>query len=152
MEFRVDNGPWLSVTLSSHVWQADVPDDLKMGFMGAFEARKNKWPVLTDVLYLNFSANNAVESGIPVGPITIPVTTSAKLDWKGLVLHFACGYNLYTDGKSKLELVGGTRNLDMDLFLALQSLGPGQSRTISDSIDPWDAFIGLKGQCVIGER
>ena len=40
----------------------------------------------------------------------------------------------------------------MDLFLELQSLGPGRSRTISESLTAWNGIIGLKGQASLGER
>ena len=70
------------------------------------------------------------------------------------VLHFAGGYELHSEGKSRLDLVAGVRylDLDMDLFLELQSLGPGQSRTIAESHTAWNGIIGLKGTASLGER
>jgi hypothetical protein len=133
---------------------SDILDNLEMAFMGAFAARKNNWSFLADVIYLDLGVDRTVDLSIPVGPIQIPVTTSASLDMQGLVLHFAGGYSLYSEGKSRLDLIGGARYLDLDtgLFLALQSLGPGQSRTISDSLTAWDGIVGLKGHASLGER
>jgi hypothetical protein len=133
---------------------SDLVDNLEMAFMGAFAARKNNWSLLADVVYLDLGADKTVDLSIPVGPIQIPVTTSASLDLQGLVLQFLGGYSLYSEGSSRLDLVAGARYLDLDtdLFLELQSLGPGQSRTITDSLSVWDGVVGLKGNASLGER
>lgn len=133
---------------------SDLVDNLEMAFMGAFAARKNNWSLLADVVYLDLEADKTVDLSIPVGPIQIPVTTSASLDLQGLVLQFLGGYSLYSEGSSRLDLVAGARYLDLDtdLFLELQSLGPGQSRTITDSLSVWDGVVGLKGNASLGER
>ncbi len=126
---------------------SDLLDNLEIGFMAAFAARKNNWSFLTDVVYLDLGVDKTIDLSVPIGPIPVPVTTSADLDLQGLVLHFAAGYGLYSEGKSRLDLIGGVRYLDLDteLFLELQSLGPGQSRTISDSLTVWDGIVGLEG-------
>jgi hypothetical protein len=133
---------------------SDLVDNLEMAFMGAFVARKNNWSLLTDVIYLDIGVENTTELSIPIGGNLLPVTTTTDLDVKSRVMHFAGGYGLYSEGKSRLDLIGGARYLDlsMDLFLELQSLGPGQSRTISESLTTWDGIIGLKGQASLGER
>jgi hypothetical protein len=133
---------------------SDLVDNLEMAFMGAFAARKNNWSFLTDVIYLDLGVNSTADLSIPIGPIQVPVTTTINLDLQGLILQFAGGYSLYSEGKSRLDLIGGARYLDLstDLFLELQSLGPGQSRTISDSLTAWDAIVGVKGHASLGER
>jgi len=50
----------------------------------------------------------------PIGPIQVPVTTSVSLDVEAWILHFAGGYNLYSEGKSRLDLIGGARYLKFD--------------------------------------
>ena len=131
---------------------SDLLDNLEMAFMGAFAARKNNWSLLTDVIYLDLGVDNTTELSIPIGPIQVPVTTNTNLDLQGLVLQFVGGYGLYSEGKSRLDLIGGERYLDLDtdLFLELESLGPGQSRTISDSLSTWDGIVGLKGHASLG--
>lgn len=133
---------------------SDLFDNLEMAFMGAFAARKNNWSFLTDVIYLDLGVDTTTDLSIPVGPIQVPVTTSTSLDLQAWVLHFAGGYEVYRAGNSRLDLIGGVRYLDlgMDLFLELESLGPGQSRTVSESLTAWNGIIGLKGQASLGER
>ena len=132
----------------------DLVDNLEMGFMGAFEARKGKWMFLTDVIYLDIGANKSVDVSIPIGPGAIDVTTNASLDLTGLVLHFAGGYNLWVDDKSRLDLVAGARYLDLDttVVLSLEALGPGRSVTLAESGSVWDAIVGVKGNLGLGER
>ncbi len=133
---------------------SDLFDNLEMGFMGAFAARKNNWSLLTDVIYMDLDVDKTADLSIPIGPIHVPVTTSVSLDVEAWVLHFAGGYNLYSEGKSRLDLIGGARYLDFDqtMFLELQSLGPGQSRTISESLTSFDGIVGLTGNAALGER
>ena len=133
---------------------SDILDNLEMAFLGAFAARKNNWSFLTDVVYLDLGVDNTADLSIPIGPIQVPVTTTTNLDLQAWVLQLAGGYSVYSEGKSRLELVGGARyfDLSMDLFLGLESLGPGQSRTISDSLTAWDGIVGLKGHASLGER
>ena len=88
---------------------SDLLDNLEMAFMGSFAARKNKWALLADVVYLDLGADKTVDVSIPVGQIQIPVTTSASLDLQGLVLQFVGGYRLYSEGSSRLDLIGGAR-------------------------------------------
>ena len=88
---------------------SDLLDNLEMAFMGAFAARKNNWSLLTDVIYMDLGADKTADLSIPIGPIQIPVTTSVSLDVEAWVLHFAGGYNLYSEGKTRLDLIGGAR-------------------------------------------
>ena len=145
---RTINGSEVEVGFS------DLVDNLEMAFMGAFAARKNDWSVLADLIYLDLNASKSADLSIPVGPIQIPVTSGTNLDLKSLVLHFAGGYELHSESNFRVDLIGGVRylDLDMDLFLELESLGPGQSRTVSESVTAWDGIIGLKGRSAIGEQ
>jgi hypothetical protein len=133
---------------------SDLLDNLEIAFMGAFAARKNNWSLLTDVIYMDLGVDKTADLSVAVGPIQVPVTTSVSLDVEAWILHFAGGYNLYSKGKTSLDLIGGARYLDLDqnMFLELQSLGPGLSRTVSESLTAWDAIVGLKGNAALGER
>jgi opacity protein-like surface antigen len=133
---------------------SDLVDNLELGGMGAFEARKNDWSVLVDIIYLGLGANGTTELSIPVGPGFIPVTTSSNTDVDGWVVNLLSGYNLYSDGKSRLDFVGGVRYLDLsvDIFLELESLGPGQSRRIEESNSFFDGVIGFRGQAALNDK
>jgi len=133
---------------------SDLLDNLELGFMGAFVAHKNDWSLLTDFIYLDLSGNKSADITIPIGGNLLPISTSVDLDLEGLIVHLAGGYNLYTEGRSRVDLVAGVRYLDLstDMFLELQSLGPGQSRTISGSHTAWNGILGLQGTAALSER
>jgi hypothetical protein len=145
---RTLNGSEVEVGFSQLV------DSLEMGFMGAFEARKDDWSIFTDMIYLDFSASDTANLSVPIGPVHVPVTTATELDQTVKILTFGGGYELYSAGNDRLDLVGGVRyfDIDMDLYLALDSLGPGQSRTVSESPTSWNGIVGMKGRTSLDER
>jgi hypothetical protein len=130
----------------------DILDNLKMAFLSAFEARKGKWSLLADVLYLDVGAEKTSNVTIPIGP-GIDVSTGADLDLKAWAFHIAGGYNLLTKGGSKLDLVAGARYLDLQMDLALSSQAiQARYRTLSASNSVWDGIIGLKGNIGLSKR
>ncbi len=130
----------------------DILDNLEMAYMSAFEARKGKWSLLADVLYLDVGAEKTSNVTIPIGP-GIVVSTGADLDLKGWVLQFAGGYNLLTKGGSNLDLVAGARYLDLQMDLALSSQAiQARYRTLSASNKVWDGIVGVKGNIGLSKR
>jgi hypothetical protein len=122
----------------------DILDNLEMAFMGAFGARKGKWSLLADVIYLDVGAAKTSNVTIPIGP-GIVVSTGADLDLTGWVLQFAGGYNLLTKGGSNLDLVAGARYLDLQMDLALSSQAiQARYRTLSasNSVSPTTSMSG----------
>lgn len=62
----------------------DLWDNLDMAFMGALEARKGKWGLLGDFVYLKVSADDSATEEVPViGPITPPVRVNASVSDTG---------------------------------------------------------------------
>ena len=133
---------------------SELLDNLELAFMGAFVARKNNWSLLTDLIYMDLSANESADVTIPIGGNLLPISTSVDVGLEGLIVHLAGGYNLYAEGRSRVDLVAGARYLDLsvDMFLELQSLGPGQSRTISESHSAWNGILGLQGTAALSDR
>lgn len=129
----------------------DVLDNLQMAYMSAFEARKGKWSLLADVIYLNLEGEN--NSNVTIPPTRIVVSTNADMDLKAWVIQFAGGYNLLTKGGSKLDLVAGARYLDLQMDLALSSQAiQARYRTLSASNNVWDGFVGVKGNIGLSKR
>jgi hypothetical protein len=77
-----------------------------------------------------------------------------NLDRHHLLLTLGGGYELYTDDHHRLDLIGGLCyfDIDMDLYMALDSLGSGQSRTVSESPTSWNGIVGLKGRTSLLHR
>jgi len=115
----------------------DLFDNLEGAFMASFEARKNKWMILADYINLDVAASKQV------GPLPITMNLKSK------IIHLAGGYNLYQE-KSRLDLIFGMRNLDLDLGLSSVKMGNPVSLSYSGNI--LDGVVGVKGQLVLSNR
>ena len=139
---------------------SDLFSGLNAGFMGTFEARKDKWLVLTDLVYLDVSSDNTTNVTIPVGPclgpgpVPIDITAKTEINLKGTVFQLAGGYNLLSDGPLKLDLLAGTRylNLDNDFTVDLSAIGGSRKTKFSDSGSVWDGIVGVKGMYALNPR
>lgn len=132
----------------------DLFDNLNAGFMGSFEARNDKWLVLSDLMYLDVSADKTAKATVPVGQTQIQLKAEADVDLKGLVFQLLGGYKLFSDGRSRLNLIGGARylDLDMDAKVKISAVGSSQSEKISLSGHVWDGVIGVQGNYAMGQR
>jgi hypothetical protein len=91
-------------------------NNLNMAFMGNFEARRNKWSVLADVVYLNVGANNSGKIPGDVAPAAnVDVKVNASVETKGLVLNFIGGYTLWQTPEASLDVLAGARYLMRNL-------------------------------------
>ena len=121
-------------------------ENLNMAFMGAFEARKDKWSMLADVIYLNVGANDSATVPLQVAPgASADVRASVKT--KGWVLNLLGGYTLWQTPEANLDLVAGARYLDLtlDFGLGLAVAERARAPDVSASGNVWDGVIGLKG-------
>ena len=138
----------------------DIFSNLNAGFMGTFEARKDKWLILTDLVYLDVTADNNASVTIPVGPgigpgpIPVDIDAEVEIDLKGTVFQLAGGYNLLSEGPLKLDLLAGARYLDLnnDITVDLSAIGGSRSRKFSASGNVWDGIVGVKGMYALSPR
>ena len=147
---RTTSGSGIDVKFDT-VW-----DNLELVFMGSYQARKGRWSILTDVLYLDLAADKQLDLISPIGGEIFNVTTATNVDVEGLVLHLGGGYNLYNRESTTTDFIFGARYLDLSadlLFtfdLGLADLNP--TLALRESGDVWDGFIGLKGNISLGNR
>lgn len=90
---------------------SDIVDDLDMAFMGTFDARKGKWSVLLDAVYLDMSQNGGGSETIPIleGAFEINRSVDVDITMKASITTFGAGYNVVDNKRVKLDLVGGAR-------------------------------------------
>ena len=132
-------------------------DNLDMGFMAAYQARKGKWSVISNLIYLDVSGDKQLDLIPPIGGDLINVTTDVSLDLTGGVIELGGGYNLYDNGKgTTTDFVFGARylELDTDILLDFNLGGPDLDIKVplSDSGHVWDAIVGLSGKARLGDR
>jgi hypothetical protein len=144
------SGPSIDVSMG------DVVDALKFTFQGSFEARRGAWGVWTDLVYADFGATRSGSRDFEIGGNRPPanVTARLQLDVKSWIWTLAGLYGLKNDDEGTMDLLFGTRLLDMtnDLGWSFSgspsNLPPGGSAQVSGSW--WDAIVGLKGRALLG--
>ena len=114
----------------------DIIDSLDMTFMSAFGARKGKWSVMTDVIYMDLKNDKDVAPG-----------ENASVELKAWVVTPAIGYNVLETEKASLHILGGARYLYLKAELGLTGFPD-----VSDCGSVWDGIIGLKGQVNLAEK
>lgn len=125
--------------------ESSALDNLDMVFMGTYEARKDKWSFLADMIYLNMSDSQEVH---PTNPIIDTIASEQELTaW--LVSVYG-GYNIVNTDKTTLDVIAGIRylTLGLDVSLAINN----RDVSVSPSIDIYDAVMGLRGAYNINEN
>lgn len=122
---------------------SDLVENLDFGIMGSLEARRNKWALFGDAIYLAVSdpRNATVGPGIPA---------TADIEVEGFVFTGGVGYDLFRTDRSHLNGFGGIRyiNMSTDVNIAI----PVGSRRLSDTLSNLDGVIGLRGFVDLSDR
>lgn len=135
---------------------SDLVDGLQGVFMGTYEARKQKWAFLADVIYLNLSNSDDKLVSVPVGPGSGTVKLDAEQSMKAWVLGLYGGYNVYQTERMSTDVVAGVRYLSVDADVKLNVTGPLPptlpGAKLSQSVDLWDGIIGVRGKATINDK
>ena len=131
----------------------DLLDHLKMGFMGAFEVRKDRWGMFTDALYLNVGGSNSQTNNFMTGAGAVPVTANTSFSFKAWVVTAAGEYRVASDPKWTVDLLAGARMLYLNpsLDYTIASSGGGISGNKHLSKTFWDGIVGIKGRYALGD-
>ena len=150
---RVDVGP------------TDWLDLLNSAFLLRGEARKERFFVFADVVYLGLeSDDDRVVSVSPGSGDLIPIDASVNLDTQtdldGFTVTLAGGFNIHRDETSSTDIFAGARyfsvdtktswNLSADIELPGGGTVLSRQGAIESDLDSWDAIIGIKGERHIG--
>ena len=118
---------------------SDILENLDLTFMGTLEARKSKWSMLGDLIYLGVSQ----ETGA-----SLPSGASVDVEVTGLVLNLIGGRNLLDTEDGRIDVIFGARNVDLET--KVKAVGPGA--IVTRDGDAWDAVVGIRGQRFIDEK
>jgi hypothetical protein len=140
----------------------DYLESLSFAMMISGEARKDRWSVFTDFIYLDFSneesAVKSIDFGGNLASASANVSTTSSL--KGAAWTLGAGYAVMPGRPVDLDVFGGLRYFGLeastDWQLALTVPGPGGGQTfprvgsISEKLDLWDGIVGVKGRVWLG--
>jgi opacity protein-like surface antigen len=133
---------------------SDLLKNLDMAFMGGINARKDKWTLAADLIYLNADEENKGQINFPIGPGGLPVPTETDVRLKSWVVTPTVQYNLLENDKGSLNLLGGARYLWIDVEFKAKIEGPLDTRKtkIEDSGSNWDGILGVRGQIELADK
>lgn len=137
------------------VGPADYFSHLDMLLMLGGEARKGKWSVYADLIFLDFNkADSYMKSfGSELIPASVNLGTQTSLTGEEWLL--VAGYALVEQPSTTLDLIGGVRYLNIKASTSWTLSGPigllpptGSLESRSEGL--WDAVIGVRGQAQLG--
>ena len=120
----------------------EILDHLDGGLSGAFEARKDRWSITADAIWLKLSAS--------ANPIA---SSYVRFSQDQIMASLSVGYEIYGTESSSLDLVVGAalNSIDVDLDLFTPNL-PVTVRSGSGSQEWIDPFVGLRFLQRLGDR
>ena len=141
---------------------------LNMVFMGAAEARKGRWSITTDLMYIDIGSDSSKISSIdfnpgggPINIATASIDLGTETQVKATAWTLIGGYSAIYQPRATMDIVGGFRYLNMkattDWQLSATVVGPAgsqnfaQSGSVSKSQDFLDAIVGVRGQFKVGD-
>jgi hypothetical protein len=120
----------------------EILDNLDGGLSGAFEAKKDRWSITVDAIWLKLSAS--------ANPIA---SSYFRFSQDQIMASLSVGYEIYGSESTTLDLVAGAalNSIDVDLDLFTPNL-PVTVRSGSGSQEWIDPFIGLRFHQRLGDR
>ena len=128
-------------------------DNLNAVAMGSFEARKQKWSILTDAIYMDFSDSNRVAEfpGVAGG-----ATIKGETGVKGFIFQGGGAYSVLRKERMNFDVLAGVRYARLDSRLALNITGTLPpfvgSRSSSRSENFVDPIVGFRGRFQLSKR
>jgi hypothetical protein len=168
---KVSYGPSNGGSANVSIDADDYLDNLDFALMFTGEARKGRWLIGTDVMYLDFSNATSTVRSVDFnpgsGPINIATTEldgGTRSSLEGWVWTLGGGYAAVQEPGVSLDVIGGFRLLTLDvetdwqLTATVTGTGPlGETLTfertgsVGESEDLWAGIVGAKGRVKLGE-
>ena len=125
----------------------DLLSNLDMMAMVDFGARKNKWSMSADIIYLNLGKTEEISGDI----INHPVSLEVDLDLRAVISTVHGGYQVTVNDKNQLDVIGGIRYLYLRVPLEF-SLNDRTKRVTLGGNGNWDGIVGLQGVRTINDK
>jgi hypothetical protein len=138
---------------------SDLVDHLKFGVLGTFEARKDRWGVFSDLMYLDVGQFKSQYRNLIIGNVGLPadVSASVNFDLKTTVWTLAGTYRAVASQDAVLDVFAGARLLDAKVSLDWTLNGnvgpipaPGRAGNGEVKQHYIDGIVGIKGRMVFG--
>lgn len=141
----------------------DYLENLEGGVLITTEARKGRWSLTADFIFMKISSSVNKVKRIDFGgsQITTDLDVGSDVDMKSFITTFAGGYQIVDEDWVKMDVVAGLRYLwmeaDLDWRLSETINGPGgghtfpESGSLKEDGDIWNGVAGLRGHFLLGQ-
>lgn len=126
---------------------SDLMKNLDMALMTTLAARKDKWSLFADIIYLDVSTDKKSTANI----IGRPVKTKVDIGIEAWIVTTAGAYEVMQTETTRLDLLAGARYLWLKMPLKFK-IGEHITRKASPSGDVWDGVIGMRGNTRLNEK
>ena len=131
---------------SIHISFSDIIDNLDMAMMTTLGARKGKWSLLTDLIYLDIETDQKGTAEL----INQPIRTDVDVEMEAWIVTAAGGYNLVETDKYSLDLLAGARYLWLEIPLEFQ-IGALKEKA-SPFGEHWNGIVGVRGKLDLADK
>jgi len=123
---------------------SDILENLDAGLLGAFEARKGRWGMLFDAIYMKLEGSGTASRTGP-GPIGATATASADLELTQKMFAAAVAYRMQ-EGRAPIDVIGGLRYSKIEADATINGSFFAQAGTVARSAEKdWvDPYIGVR--------
>ena len=125
---------------------SDILEDLDGGIMGVIAARKGRWTLIADILYLSIHQETSSTAKL----IGVPFKVDVDVKLEGFVWTFGAAYRVMESDSLNLDILAGARYFKLDVDVDAE-IGTTKAK-YSDSEDVLDGIIGLQAAVPLGER
>lgn len=148
----------------------NVLDALEFAAMVNGSARKNRWVIATDFIYLHMASDKGAVRSVDLNPGSGPVNVAtsslsagADVDLKGKVWTLGGGYTVVQTPKVNIDMLAGFRYLgletttDWNLTTTVTGTTSGRTATfartgsVSQKEDIWSALVASQGRFVLAD-
>ena len=134
----------------------DILDNLDFTFMVGLMAKKDKWSIVSDVVYLKLSADDGGTKVIdpkPGNPFIIPTKVDIGVEMETWIVNLAGSYSVYQTDKHDVQLLAGVRYFWLDLDAGLDtSIIPADGILVSGQDHVWDGIVGVRGVSKLSDK
>ena len=127
---------------------SELLSHLDMMAMFDFGARKNKWSMSADFIYLNLGKKDEIIGDIIGGH---PVSLEGDLDLRAVISTVHGGYQVAENDNNQLDVIGGIRYLWIKVPVEFD-LGDRTNKVILGGHGNWDGIVGLQGVRTINDK
>ena len=125
----------------------DLLKNLDMLAMFDFGARKDKWSVAMDVIYMNLGAKETISGSI----LDHPEDVDVNIDMRSFISTVNAGYQISSSDTNRLDFIGGVRYLYIRMPVDVD-LTDNLTKSARPSGHSWNGIVGLEGVRTINDN